>query len=79
MRVFSFQLVAARGLLGWSEKDLALASGISLYAVKKLEGTPGDLEPSKNLLAVAQALTSKGIVFTKDLSRVGVALDTRKR
>lgn len=79
MRVFSFQIVAARGLLGWSPQDLADSAAISLSAVKRLEKTPGDLEPNKSLLAIAQALTAKGIVFTKDMSRIGVALDTRKR
>jgi predicted transcriptional regulator len=79
MRPIASQIVAARGLLGWSTKDLALAAGISLYAVQKLESTPGDLEPTRSFGAVAQALIGRGIIFTKDLSRVGVALDTRKR
>lgn len=79
MKVFGFQISAARALLGWQPKDLALAAGISLYAVQKLESTPGHLEPSKNLLSVGLALTAKGVVFTSDLSRIGVALDLRKR
>ena len=79
MKVFAFQIVAARGLLGWSPTDLALAAGITMYQVMKLEKEPGDLEPTKHLLAVASALTAKGVVFTRDMSRIGVALDTRPR
>jgi|GEM_PF-3448950 len=79
MKVFAFQLAAGRSLLGWSPKDLALAAGVSLYSVQQLEKTPGDLEPDKKLLAVVSALTAKGVVFTRDMSRVGVALDMRGR
>jgi predicted transcriptional regulator len=80
MTAFSFQVVAARGLLGWSPQDLADAAGVSLSAVKRIEKTAGDLDPkSKSLQAVGMALASRGVVFTRDLSRIGVALDTRRR
>lgn len=79
MRPIASQIVAARGLLGWTAKDLALAAGISLYAVQKLESTPGEIEPTRSFAEVAKALLAKGIVFTEDMSRIGVALDTRKR
>lgn len=41
---------AARALLGWNQKDLALASGVSLSTLNRLERGGG--EPSINTLRV---------------------------
>lgn len=78
--VYSNQLRAGRAMLGWSVQDLADRSGVSVAMVKRGEASPGepDLKLDK-VAALCGALHASGIVFTQDMSRIGVALDLRKR
>lgn len=56
------QIKAARGLLGWSQKDLAAASSVSLRAVAKIELE--QVTPRKEtLLAIKCAFEKEGVVF----------------
>ena len=59
------QVKAARALLGWSQKDLAGASGISEPTIKRLEAGQGDLGGREaTVLAIRAALESAGVEFT---------------
>jgi transcriptional regulator with XRE-family HTH domain len=55
---------AARALIRWEQKDLALASGVSLPTIKRLEAKPGDLGAhGPTISALRQALEVAGIEF----------------
>ncbi|MCH8951553.1 MAG: helix-turn-helix domain-containing protein [Proteobacteria bacterium] len=68
------QVKAARALLGWSQKDLAGASGISEPTIKRLEARQGGLGGRQATVdAIRAALESGGVEFT-DSERPGVRL-----
>ena len=55
---------AARGLLGWTQGDLATAAGLSLPTIKRMEGTVGPGRSSAdNVQAVRKALEMAGVEF----------------
>lgn len=58
------QARAARGLLGWSEADLADRVGLDARLVRAFEGGTGDL-PSGQIEALRSALCAAGVVFTE--------------
>jgi len=58
------QIRAARGLLRWSAKDLAVSAGISLPTVQRMEavsGLPSSL--GATLISVKAALEAAGVEF----------------
>lgn len=58
------QVKAARSLLGWSQGDLAEASGISVPTIARLESQDGDLGGRANTAAaIRAALEAAGVVF----------------
>ena len=58
------QLRAARGLLGWSQNQLAEASALAISTIRRMEGDRGPLRSSaENVLKVQQALADAGVVF----------------
>ena len=57
------QIRGARGLLGWSQRQLALAAGLSLPTIKRLEAQ-GTIKVSDDVRdAVRRALESAGVRF----------------
>lgn len=58
------QVKAARSLLGWSQGDLAQASGVSVPTIKRLEAQDGDLggRPA-TVAAIRAALEAAGVAF----------------
>ena len=61
------QVKAARALLGWSQHDLAEASGISYPTIARLEKSDGVLggRPS-TIAAIRNTLQSAGVVFIQE-------------
>ena len=58
------QLRAARGLLGWTQNQLAEASTLAISTIRRMEGDRGPLRSSaENVLKVQQALEDAGVVF----------------
>ena len=56
------QIRAARALIGWTQTDLAQASGISQVAIKNLER--GATDPSASTLtSIQDALDHAGVIF----------------
>jgi ribosome-binding protein aMBF1 (putative translation factor) len=55
---------AARGLLGWSEKDLAAKVGCDESLVRDFEAGHSD-PPSGQIEALRSALSAEGIAFTE--------------
>ncbi|MHB2210288.1 helix-turn-helix domain-containing protein [Methylobacterium sp. CM6257] len=66
---------AARGLLGWSEADLAAKVRLDERLVRDFEGGYGDA-PSGQIEALRSALCAAGIVFSEEPSP-GVHLAAR--
>jgi transcriptional regulator with XRE-family HTH domain len=57
------QLRAARGLLGWSQSELASRAGLSLPTVKRLEGGFGPKVSNDARAKLQRALVSAGVEF----------------
>jgi transcriptional regulator with XRE-family HTH domain len=57
------QLRAARGLLGWSQSELAARAGLSLPTVKRLEGGFGPRVSDDAQAKLQQAIEAAGIEF----------------
>ena len=73
---------AARGLLGWSQAELAEKSRVGLSTVRRMEGDSGHVRVySDNLLKVQRTLEEAGIQFIDqdDISGVGVRLREPER
>jgi predicted transcriptional regulator len=58
------QVKAARALLAWSQEDLAVASGVSLPTIWRLEAADGDLGGRQSTVdAIKAALEAAGVEF----------------
>ena len=57
------QIKAARALLGWSQGDLAEASGLSEATVAGLEAQDGDLGGRAGGAKIVAALEVAGVIF----------------
>ena len=72
------QVKAARALLGWSQGDLADASGVSHPSIKRLEADTGDLGGYAETQAkIVAALEAAGVEFTNG-GEPGVKLKLKK-
>ena len=61
---FPAQTRAARGLLGWSQSQLAEASGVGLSTIRRMEASGGPLRGTAgNVWKVQQALEEAGVIF----------------
>ena len=60
------QLRAARGLLGWSQSELAARAGLSLPTVKRLEGGFGPRVSDDAQAKLQQAIEAAGIEFLNE-------------
>ena len=63
--IFSAQVRAARGLLGWSQGDLAEKSGVSRTVVARLELGTADSRIS-SVRAISEAFDKAGLVFLNE-------------
>ncbi len=76
----SQQIRAARGLLGWSSRELAERSGFHLKKVKRLERSDGAVRGTARTVAkVERALEAEGVEFLPDNGGAGVRLKKRPR
>ncbi len=63
-RVTTQQLKAARALLGWSQTELARASGLSIPTIKRIESKSGELGGRADTAArIVAALETAGALF----------------
>lgn len=61
-KISAAQIRAARALLGWRQRELAAAAGVSEISVKNAEGGTVDLQAS-TLGAIQTAFDRAGVVF----------------
>lgn len=62
----SQQVRGGRAMLGWSARELAEASGVSLNTIQRIEAAGGIPSSSaKTLAAIQTALEAMGIRFTE--------------
>jgi hypothetical protein len=74
----SEQIRAARMLLRWEQKDLAIRSGISLSRIKYLETQPGELGSHQTTIkAFRKAFENAGIRFIGGYFRGAVLRENR--
>ena len=58
------QIRAARGLVEWSQTQLAEASGLALSTIRRMEVAGGTLKSSvENVLKVQRALEGASVIF----------------
>lgn len=67
----------ARGLLDWTQADLAQAAMLGLSTVKNFESDRRETTAA-NLNAIRRALEEAGIEFYHDGKRAGVSIGVRK-
>lgn len=67
------QITAARGLLGWSQAELAEAAGVAEMTIRRFESGPVNQLRKKTLEKIQGALEAQGIEFTNGTGR-GVRL-----
>ena len=60
------QLRAARGLLGWSQSELAARAGLSLPTVKRLEAGFGPRVSDEARSRLQRAIEAAGIQFIEE-------------
>jgi transcriptional regulator with XRE-family HTH domain len=73
----SKQSRAARGLLKWSQRQLADESGVGLSTVAEFENDKRD-PWADNLAAIRNAFEKAGIIFESDGKFVGVKLKIKR-
>jgi len=78
---FAAQIRAARGLLGWSQSELARAAGVGLATLQRIEQSEGVVKGNfATVLKIQNALERAGIQFTDDGGgEIGVRLQSGKR
>ena len=74
------QLRAARGLLGWSQSELAARAGLSLPTVKRLEAGFGPRVSNEARGKMQQAIEAAGIEFIDENGGgLGVRFKTKRK
>jgi transcriptional regulator with XRE-family HTH domain len=74
------QLRAARGLLGWSQSELAFRAGLSVPTVRRVEAGSGPRVSDEAREKLQQALEAAGIEFIEENSGgAGVRFEKPKR
>ena len=74
------QMRAARGLLGWSQSELAKRAGLSLPTVKRVEAGKGPRVSDEARARIQQALETGGAHFiSQNGGGPGVRLRKRQR
>ena len=65
--VSSYQIKAARAMLGWSAIELANRSGVGSASIKRYEVQPGiPIANTKNLMVIRNTFEEAGIEFSGD-------------
>ncbi|WP_417583415.1 helix-turn-helix transcriptional regulator [Pelagibacterium sp.] len=67
------QIRAARGLVGWSQQDLAKKTGISRRSIMAIE-TSSAAARASTLKCIEQVFDEAGVEFLNEGSRIGVLL-----
>ena len=71
----SEQMRAARGLLGWSQAELARVSRVGLATIQRIESRNGPVTGNiSTLLRIQEAFARAGILFIEAGSAGGIGL-----
>jgi hypothetical protein len=70
---------AARGLVGWTQRELASRAKVGLGTIRRMEDVEGPVSArTENIISVAAALQKQGVEFLNDDSP-GVRLRPPKK
>ena len=73
------QIRAARALLKWSAKNLAVQSGLSWKTIQRLESSEGVLSTNlRTIEAIMKALEAAGVIFISE-NQYGPGVRLKKR
>jgi len=75
----SIQIRAARILLGWKQKDLADAAGVSFPTIQRMEINGPERSSAGNVEKVQKSLEYAGVLFIDEDDDAGVGVRLRKR
>ena len=73
--VSAAQIRAARGLVGWSQQELATKTGVARRTITTIEA--GGAVSEASVRAIVDTLERAGVFFTGDESNPGVSLHIR--
>lgn len=74
------QIVAARGLLRWTQSELASRSGVSNATIRRFEAMDGEVVGNVTTLrALEHAMEAAGVVFLDDGAQVAGGPGVRLR
>ena len=66
------QLRAARGLINWTQQELAAASSVALSTIRRMERSEGPIRgTAENVWKVQAALNDAGVIFIDAEEGVG--------
>lgn len=69
------QLSAARALLGWTQKQLSEAAGVSVPTIKRAEGASKTVASAESIRQLVAALERAGVEFISENGHgIGVRL-----
>jgi predicted transcriptional regulator len=72
--IYAAQIRAARGLLNWSQGELAERAGVSKQSVTRVEA--GTMDPRfSTMTALNEAIRSAGVEMAEDVNRLTVSRD----
>jgi transcriptional regulator with XRE-family HTH domain len=70
--IFTAQLRAARGIVGWHQSQLAEASGVALSTIRRMETSEVRLRGNaESIWKVRRALENAGVVFIEQSEEGG--------
>jgi len=73
------QMKAARGLIGWSQEDLAEATSLGIATVKRIEGSKEGIRGrAANLLLIEKTFEDAGVIFIPEDESGGPGVRLKK-
>jgi len=70
---------AARGLVGWTQRELARRANVGLGTIRRMEDADGPVSArTENIISVTVALQKAGVEFLND-DRPGVRMKPQER
>ena len=73
------QIRAARGLLGWNQKDLQARTGLAISTIRSVEKSTGNSGQLGTWRAIQDELEKAGVIFEPEDPERGLGVGVRMR